>query len=1623
MSSTALFVLNGADNVTIDGRPLSTGSSRLLRFSNLSNTNSSHTILFQNDATSNTITYTTLTNARNNTNIVRTTVASVILFGNASSSTSNSNNSFTYNVLTGGNTGINFNGTTLTNPSDFILIKGNQFNSQLVSSVRLDTMVRNVTIDSNQFSHPTAVASSGFQAINISHIHPLGTVTITRNRVFNINFSTANIAQGIVFSPLTASGSLIVRNNSVIIGSATLPNTLTQIIRGFLFGGTQSATVIVEHNTFRIGGTHVTPNLNPTSMGLLKSNSSTSSSFSCKNNIIINTRTGTTNQHVAAFYNTPNSGTNVIDYNTYMNSGAFINLWVGNFYGTVTAYKSATLTQEQNSSFGTIDFVNTTEAIINIAGPNNTPAKLIGAPLGVLTDMYGNTRSAARPYKGAYEAPTPITDTFDLQSVIVYTFGKIPIGTDDTVRVLVRNNGAVPVTNIPIHLHSKLNGYLGSVNASINVGSEEIIKLVPYTPSTIGFDTLTVNSDPDQKPSNDTAIWVRENTLNALSFSRPFVPQSGNLGTNPEGEIVAKFYTPVANFVNQVNVNFTTNGTFSSLPFQVVIYEDSGATAGPKRNPLWVSSVQNTINGIFNLPIPSIQVSGSFYIGVRQTTPNNIGFAFQNENPIRNNTFYFRQGAAYLTSVWNDFSVNASNQFRFMIEPRLTINDDLGVASLVAPGAGCVNLGTQPVTFQVQNLGLLSQNFSTDTLKLFGRITKPSGNVISFGPINVTNGFLTSGNYIDVFAIPSFNFDSAGAYTFTAWTKFGPDANAINDTLPPFVRTVLATTNAPVIENFNAATFPTKWTTNRFAISNGNGTNGSNSIRVNIFNTTPFTANSFIQSPRIGGIQLTSVLRFDYRILNFTGNTAATLINTDSIKIMVSTDCGNTFTNVALINGANHSPSASFKQYSVPLAAFVGNDVIIKIVYDWFGTTNDVNIDMDNIRIVDGANDVGVSSVTAPCRSIISGSSSFFPAIRVLNSGSQDQYNIPVNISITGPVSYSSSGLVSIAVAGTTTSFLFPAAFNPTTTGTYTVKTWTGLSNDGDPTNDTTTYTFDVTNVAATANAANAIQFNTTSSMLVQDNASLHFSNQLSVEAWVSRNTSATNRTIIAKDSTTFGFIDYSLALNSANMLEFTMNTTGGFHFLVSKIAVPTGFNHVAATFNGTEFRFYINGTIALDTVLPASSIIPNNYNLIIGNSAAGTTGFSGVIDELKLWNIALTADQIRASMHTRLGIASSINLIGYYHFDEGAGKSFSTDISGNCNTAIFGATAPIWITASYPLGNPVVANQTVFVDGSYPFGTTDLNINYTGSVGTDTVYVHKFAGPILGTTPITNPGGITNVEPNNWILYRYGNLTSVSTDLTFQLGTGHLNSTVTANDIKLFNRTANSTGAWNMANTNATTASFATQTVSFAQTQGIFGNQLTIGANNNPLPVVMLYLNGRSSKLDALVQWATASERYCKGFAIERSFDGKRFEEIGFVNGSGNSNTSVKYSYVDRGVFNGKTTAFYRLKQVDVDGGFTQSEVVVIKQSDVSAEGVTVYPNPVKTELNIEIEALKTSKGMLIITDISGKVIVEQPLTIGEGFNKYTLPEVNSLKNGIYFVTITENNKNIFNGKVVKSE
>jgi hypothetical protein len=187
------------------------------------------------------------------------------------------------------------------------------------------------------------------------------------------------------------------------------------------------------------------------------------------------------------------------------------------------------------------------------------------------------------------------------------------------------------------------------------------------------------------------------------------------------------------------------------------------------------------------------------------------------------------------------------------------------------------------------------------------------------------------------------------------------------------------------------------------------------------------------------------------------------------------------------------------------------------------------------------------------------------------------------------------------------------------------------------------------------------------------------------------------------------------------------------------------------------------------------------------------------------------------------------------------------------------------------------------------------------------------------------------------------------------------------------------------------------------------------ISSNTTTTPVKLVSLKATKVNEDVLVSWTTASELNNRGFNVERSVDGKTFDLVGFVKGSGNSSTTNNYRLEDVDAFAkaGVNKLFYRLKQLDNDGKFEYSQVVtVVNENDLSS-GIVTYPNPFSDRLSIDIKGAKAGNASIQVMDISGRLIMSFDKTILDGNQTLTLDGLASLSQGVYFVRVSASGLN----------
>jgi len=178
-------------------------------------------------------------------------------------------------------------------------------------------------------------------------------------------------------------------------------------------------------------------------------------------------------------------------------------------------------------------------------------------------------------------------------------------------------------------------------------------------------------------------------------------------------------------------------------------------------------------------------------------------------------------------------------------------------------------------------------------------------------------------------------------------------------------------------------------------------------------------------------------------------------------------------------------------------------------------------------------------------------------------------------------------------------------------------------------------------------------------------------------------------------------------------------------------------------------------------------------------------------------------------------------------------------------------------------------------------------------------------------------------------------------------------------------------------------------------------------------LPVTWLYFRGKTEGRDNLLDWATGSEQNSKQFDIERSLTGSTFNRIGIVNAAGNTNQTTKYQYTDHDIDRlNREYIYYRLKQSDINGLYTYSNIVRLRYSENSVANSIVYPNPTTGSLTILVGDRNLVGTSALIYDINGRLTDNIKIT-----STSQVINLGKYVNGTYFIKLA--NKEVL--KIIK--
>src|SRR3954469_1507600 len=165
-----------------------------------------------------------------------------------------------------------------------------------------------------------------------------------------------------------------------------------------------------------------------------------------------------------------------------------------------------------------------------------------------------------------------------------------------------------------------------------------------------------------------------------------------------------------------------------------------------------------------------------------------------------------------------------------------------------------------------------------------------------------------------------------------------------------------------------------------------------------------------------------------------------------------------------------------------------------------------------------------------------------------------------------------------------------------------------------------------------------ALSFDGTSSWVaIANSTSLNLTTGMTLEAWV--NPSATGslwRTTILKEQS--GGLAYALYANTdTNRPSGHVYVSSEFDTRGTAAVALNAWTHLASTYDGTTLRIFVNGVQASSTTVGGNIKTSTGVLRIGGNSIWGEY-FRGLIDEVRIYNRALSAAEIQTDMNTAVG-------------------------------------------------------------------------------------------------------------------------------------------------------------------------------------------------------------------------------------------------------------------------------------------------------------------------------------------------------------------------------------------------
>ncbi len=198
------------------------------------------------------------------------------------------------------------------------------------------------------------------------------------------------------------------------------------------------------------------------------------------------------------------------------------------------------------------------------------------------------------------------------------------------------------------------------------------------------------------------------------------------------------------------------------------------------------------------------------------------------------------------------------------------------------------------------------------------------------------------------------------------------------------------------------------------------------------------------------------------------------------------------------------------------------------------------------------------------------------------------------------------------------------------------LTTWINTANSGtndgtltgSPTNTITTEGltdgYDIVNAPLQYTNNNYGMFVGMGYVTAPSNSSLEITTSVSVDMWVKVTTAGVNYCLMNKRNM------YALRILSTNVVRFQTYNSGAYRNLDTTATLTAGvWYHICATYTSGATKIYINGVQSVTSASYTGAITSSTNALEIGREYDNTEKFDGYIDDVKIYNVALTASQV----------------------------------------------------------------------------------------------------------------------------------------------------------------------------------------------------------------------------------------------------------------------------------------------------------------------------------------------------------------------------------------------------------